>query len=273
MQDMPLLIFTLCMQGAIGAMLWAVIMRLKDSKAPLYKRNTLVALVLSGIGIVASLLHLGQPLLALTSLLNLSTSWLSREILFSGGFFGLLLVYWWLERGEKAAGARSALSYLTVLVGLGAIYTMGRLYMEGIMPAWQSSYTMISFYATAIILGGIIFYLTSSVKEEPALPIDLILLAVAMIQAAFMPGYMANLASSATMAGQESMTLMAGSEMVLGLSWLCLLGGLLLFTLTQRSKLAKQSSILYLAVAVIFLGEIASRYIFYASGIPIGFGL
>lgn len=272
MQDMPLLIFTLCMQGAIGAMLWAVVFRLKDSKAPLYKTNTLVALVLSGIGIVASLLHLGQPLLALTSLLNIATSWLSREILFSGGFFGLLLVYWWLERGEKAAGARNALGYLTVLVGLGAIFTMGRLYMEGIMPAWQSSYTMISFYATAIILGGIIFYLTSSVKEKPALPLDLILLAVAMIQAAFMPGYMANLAASATLAGQESVSLMAGNQL-LGLSWLCLLGGLLLFTLTQRSKLAKQSSILYLAVAVILLGEIASRYLFYASGIPIGFGL
>lgn len=272
MQDMPLLIFTLCMQGAIGAMLWAVILRIKNPKAPLYKRNTLVALVLSGIGIVASLLHLGQPLLALTSLLNLSTSWLSREILFSGGFFGLLLVYWWLERGEKAAGARSALSYLTVLVGLGSIFTMARLYMEGIMPAWQNSYTMISFYATAIILGGIIFYVTSPKKEELALPIDLILLAVAIIQAAFMPGYMATLASS-TMAGQESMALMAGSQMILGLSWLCLLGGLLLFTLTQRSKLAKESSILYLAVGAILLGEVASRYLFYVSGIPIGFGI
>ena len=271
MHDLPLLIFTLCMQGAIGAMLWSVILRLKDSKTPLNKTNTLVALVLAAVGIVASLLHLGQPLLAITSLLNVASSWLSREILFSGGFFGLLLIYWWLERGEKAAGARNALSYLTVLVGLSAIYTMGRLYMAGIMPAWQTSYTMISFYATAIILGGMIYYVTAAKKAVPSLPVDLILLAVVMLQAAFMPSYLANLATT-TMAGQESLSLMAGSQMILVFSWLLLLGGLLLFTLTQRTNLAKQPSFLYVAVAVVALGEIAGRYLFYLSGIPIGFG-
>jgi len=41
------------------------------------------ALVL--VALLASLAHLGRPLLALNALRNLSTSWLSREIFFSGG--------------------------------------------------------------------------------------------------------------------------------------------------------------------------------------------
>ncbi len=70
MKEMPLIIFTLSMQAAVGAVLWATFLRLRDKEAPAYQTNTLCALILSAVGIIASLLHLGKPFLALTSMSN-----------------------------------------------------------------------------------------------------------------------------------------------------------------------------------------------------------
>ncbi|SHN70591.1 dimethyl sulfoxide reductase anchor subunit family protein [Desulfitobacterium chlororespirans] len=272
MHELPLLTFTLCLQAAVGAVLWAVVFRIKAQDAPLFKRNTLAALSLAAVGIVASLLHLGKPMLALTSMFNLATSWLSREIFFSGAFFGLLLIFWWVERREKAPGVRTALGVITAGVGLIDIYAMARLYMESIMPAWQNANTLISFYATAIVLGGVVFYVTAGEQREKLPRIDLMLWAVVLVQAAFALGYVASL-GALTGAGKETAALLAGSQATLILSWLFTLGGVFLLSLSRTGKLAKQMSFLYLAMAVIVVGEIAGRYLFYVSGIPIGLGL
>jgi len=258
------------MQAAIGAILWATAVRFKAKDAR-FKTTTLTALILSIVGMGASLFHLGRPWLALTSMFNIATSWLSREIFFSGAFFVLLLVFWWLERADKSPSAQKALLYLTGLAGIIAVFAMGKLYMASIMPAWQSVNTLITFYATTIVLGGILLYLTAG-KERDNLPrMDLVILAVVLIQAAFAPGHVAAL--SATSAGMKSALLLSGQGALLALSWLFTLGGVFMLVLSHHGKLANRTSFLYLAVAVLVIGEICSRYLFYASGVPIGFGL
>lgn len=274
MKELPLIVFTLTMQAAIGAYLWAAFIRLKDKGAPAFKSNTLVAFLLSAAGMLASLIHLGKPYLALTSMTNLFHSWLSREIFFSGGFFVLLALVWWLERTEKSANLNKVVGWLASLAGIASVFSMSQLYMKTIIPAWQSTNTMIDFWATTVILGAIVFYLTAGQKGRERLPrLDLVILAVVLVQAAFVPNYVADLGAAAG-AGQESAALLAGSYAAVAvLRWLLLLGGVFLFVISRTGKLAGQTGFLYLAVTVLVVGELVGRYLFYASGIPTGIGI
>lgn len=274
MKELPLIVFTLTMQAAIGTYLWAAFIRLKDKGAPAFKTNTLVALLLSAAGMLASLIHLGKPYLALTSMTNFFHSWLSREIFFSGGFFVLLALVWWLERTEKSANLNKIVGWLASLAGIASVFSMSQLYMKTIIPAWQSTNTMIDFWATTVILGAIVFYLTAGQKGRERLPrLDLVILAVVLVQAAFVPNYVADLGAAAG-AGQESAALLAGSYAAAAvLRWLLLLGGVFLFVISRTGKLAGQTGFLYLAVTVLVVGELVGRYLFYASGIPTGIGI
>jgi anaerobic dimethyl sulfoxide reductase subunit C (anchor subunit) len=273
MKDLPLILFTLCMQAAIGAVLWAALIRLKDKEAPAFKTNTLVALILSAVGILASLVHLGKPLLAMTSLFNLFSSWLSREILFSGGFFVLLAISWWLEKSEKAESARNTLAWLASLVGLVAVFAMGQLYMQTVIPAWQSANTLVDFYATTLILGAVVLFVTAGKEREKLPRLDLAVLAIVFVQIAFVPGYLTGMAAMAG-AGQESAALLAGSYGLMTiLRWLFMLGGIFLFVLSRTDKFAKQAGILYTAVGILLIGAFIGRFLFYISGIPIGIGI
>jgi len=261
------------MQAAIGAIIWAAVVRLKDKEAPAFKTNTLVALILSVVGMLASLVHLGKPFLAITSLSNLVSSWLSREIFFSGGFFVLLIIFWWLERTDKAVSARNVLSWLAGLAGLVAIFSMGQLYRQTVIPAWQSANTLVDFYATALILGAVVLYLTAG-KERARLPrLDLAVLAIVFIQIAFVQNYLAGVGAMAG-AGQESAALLAGSYGFLTvLRWLLMLGGIFLVVLSRTDKYASQAGILYTGVGVLLVGAFIGRFLFYVSGIPIGIGI
>jgi anaerobic dimethyl sulfoxide reductase subunit C (anchor subunit) len=274
MKELPLIIFTLTMQAAIGAIVWATVLRFKNKKTQTSQTNTLIALLLSTIGIVASLVHLGKPHLALTSMSNMASSWLSREIFLSGGFFVLLLVFWWLERSGKAQNLQNSLSLLLSLTGLATVLAMSQLYMQTIIPAWQSVYTIVDFYATTVVLGAIVYYVTSGQEKLETIPrLDLVVLGVVLLQTAFLPGYMTGLGALAG-AGQESAALLAGSlNLAVLCRWLCLLGGVFLLVLSRTGRLANQANFLYVAVTVLAVGEFLGRYLFYASGIPIGFGI
>lgn len=274
MKDLPLIIFTLSMQAAIGAYIWATFIRLKDSNSPVLKKNTGVALILSAVGMLASLLHLGKPYLALTSMSNLFSSWLSREIFFSGGFFVLLAVVWWLERSDKGESLINIIGGLACLAGIASVFSMSQLYMNTIIPAWQSVNTLVDFYATAVILGAVVFYMAAGQSGRAGLPrLDLVILAVVLIQVAFLPNYIAGLAAAAG-AGQSSAALLAGGYGVaLFLRWLLLLGGIFLFVISRTGKLIEQAGFLYLAVTILVIGELVGRFLFYASRIPVGIGI
>ncbi|MGI1660162.1 MAG: dimethyl sulfoxide reductase anchor subunit family protein [Desulfitobacterium sp.] len=273
MQELPLIIFTLTMQAAIGAMLCSTLLQLKN-KDYTFKTNTLCALILSAVGIIASLLHLGKPALALSTIMNFSASWLSREILFSGGFFGLLAIFWWLERTEKSTSIKTIAGWLACISGLAAVFSMAQLYMETIIPAWQSANTLVDFFATTVILGAIVLYVTAGQKGREKLPrLEFLVLGIVLVQIAFFPNYMAGLGALSG-AGQESVSLLAGGYGATAiLRWLFVLGGVFLLVISRLGKFAKQPTFLYVAVTVLIIGEVMGRYLFYTSGIPIGLGI
>ncbi|EBC3063791.1 hypothetical protein WP66_002875 [Salmonella enterica subsp. enterica] len=94
MHELPLLIFTLCLQGSVGVTLWLALGRQYAVEGRVPARGALPAMagafVLACVGLLASALHMGYPLNALNALRHVASSWLSREIVFASLYLAAL---------------------------------------------------------------------------------------------------------------------------------------------------------------------------------------
>lgn len=94
MHELPLLIFTLCLQGSVGVTVWLALGRQYAVEGRVPARGALPAMagafVLACVGLLASALHMGYPLNALNALRHVASSWLSREIVFASLYLAAL---------------------------------------------------------------------------------------------------------------------------------------------------------------------------------------
>ena len=87
-RELPLICFTLLSPASVGVVCGAVAM----GKA-MDVWLALVALVLVSIGMAGSILHLARPLLAPTSLRNVASSCLSREIVVVSAYWAVVFAW------------------------------------------------------------------------------------------------------------------------------------------------------------------------------------
>ena len=156
-EDVPLLLFTLLTQLAVGSF-WAMLWMSPDLWASARQQPTfwqlipylLIGLCL-GAGALASLTHLGAKKRAWFALRNLRRSWLSREIL----FLGLFGTGWLVNTLAYAISGRSSLAglALTATLGLGLVYSMAQVYRLKSVPAWNTWRTPARFILSALLLG------------------------------------------------------------------------------------------------------------------------
>lgn len=114
-RDWSLVVFTVLTQAAVGAFLTLQVLECLATRrevagggrssdhAPL-----LVVLAVLSVGLFAALFHLSDPLQAARAVVNFSTSWLSREIVFGSLFAALLSVMVWHEWRAAYSGAVSS---------------------------------------------------------------------------------------------------------------------------------------------------------------------
>ncbi len=96
-------------------------------------------------GLLASVLHLGQPWRAWRCFLGWRKSWLSREILVFGGFFG---------SGALACLTGSpVLVALTALAGLAGVFCSAMVYVDTRRAFWSAPLTFTRFAGTTMMLG------------------------------------------------------------------------------------------------------------------------
>lgn len=138
-----LVIFTVLGQSAAGLMILLALSRRETRPAA---HRAWVAVIVLILAALASLGHLADPTISYYAILNVTSSWLSREILFAG-LFGLSMIIWLIFR-------RCWLLWLAALVGVAFVYVMSRVYMIPTEPLWNSALTFWSFLATAVLLGG-----------------------------------------------------------------------------------------------------------------------
>ncbi|OIQ60645.1 DMSO reductase anchor subunit (DmsC) [Moorella thermoacetica] len=279
-KEWALVLFTLLAQMSVGLMVVAQALNLKQRDG--LKPVLLWVGILMAASMLISLGHLGSPLGAPRAIFNLKTSWLSREIFFSAGFFVLWQVNYYLElRTQAGEGVKTISGWLAGFCGILALISMANIYVHTILPAWETAYTHIVFYSTALVLGAILYavlaYRARQEGQGNMLKTTVILANIGVaLQLISLPPYLAGL-SAGPVAAQETARLLAGAAPVLVFSQaLAVIGGLIFTFLALRAYGEKGSALtgqwLYGALVLLILAEFASRYLFYATGVSIMVG-
>ena len=279
MGETSLLIFTLCLQAAIGTMVFITIGK-QLYKDKVFKKAALIAAGLSIVGVIASLLHLGQPMSFMNSLSNLGSSWLSNEALLSGAFMGIAVLYALVLYFKPDSGSLdTALRWAGSVIGLVAVFSMAKVYTTTVVPVWQGMNTFVDFFATTIAVGALVF-IVASLKELENVDkriYGFTVLAAVIIQAAVAVPHAIGLGLEG-MAAQASASILNGLGVVIGLKWLLVLSGaaLLIWPSSIKSESSASGSaatFIYAAFAFLVVGQIIGRYVFYAALVAMNVGL
>lgn len=245
MEELALILFTICVQTAIGIMVFAAIAK-QLKKDGIFKTAIVTSAALAVVGLLASFLHLGQPIRAINALAHFATSWLSREIWFTSLFTGLTIiatVLIYLKPVMKSA--INALMAVAAVIGLIDVYAMASVYASTSIAAWQHGATYVEFYAATISIGALLFYALSAKEVRNMQKIVGIAVVVAIVAQAVV-----------SFSVSQSM----GSAMAI--KWASILIGAGLLLLSGR-KNETGASIVLGATALVFLGQIVGRYIFF----------
>jgi anaerobic dimethyl sulfoxide reductase subunit C len=247
-----------------------------------------------GLGFIASLFHLGNPFQAFLAVSNFESSWLSREILFGvlfAGTGGLFALMQWRKIGGFAV--RRILALAAAVIGLALVLAISQVYMLRTVPVWNSWATPVSFFATTFLLGGLAIGTAlvvnySMVKgkdpECAELQCDLLrwslrfiaLLSLVLlgVQVITWPWYIATLASGSAIAAAATLTGSFASLFVLRVVLVFLGAGVVGFflyrnTLQTGNEIA-MGNLAVVAFALVLVGEVMGRFLFYASYIRLG---
>ena len=148
----PLVFMLTLTQMSVGAIGGIWLLALMKSRTMLPAVG--ITLIAAFVSLLASTLHLGRPIHAYRATKAWRRSWLSREVISLGLFANAAAVFacMLLLRlpGATTAGA------VAVLCGLAGIYCSARIYIVRARPAWNSGYTMLEFFCTALALGPLL---------------------------------------------------------------------------------------------------------------------
>lgn len=133
-------------------------------------RPAITALALACVGMTGSITHLAKPLRAPTSLRNVRSSWLSREIAAVSAFWAFELA-WLASEAATIAARESALGFLVdaapvasllfrtsaVLSGALLLAVIARAYKISTRPAWCGPECIMELFACALGAGGALY--------------------------------------------------------------------------------------------------------------------
>ena len=146
----PLVVMTVLTQLSVGAFATIWLLQLLGAGTHL-GAAALGSLLVGGLALGASTMHLGRPIHAYRALKMWKRSWLSREVLMFGAFSNVAAFYaaalWLGLPGSELLGA------LTVIFGLAGVTASAYIYRVPARPAWNTPYTLLQFNFTAALLG------------------------------------------------------------------------------------------------------------------------
>jgi formate dehydrogenase iron-sulfur subunit len=251
----PLVVMTVLTQLSVGA--FASIWLLEIFSAHAHRWAALVALAVAGVALAASTLHLGRPLHAIRALKMWRRSWLSREVLLFTLFANAAASYsaalWMHLPGTVLLGG------LTVLFGIGGVGASARLYLVPGRPGWNSPFTILEFYLTAVLLGsaGANILTGASARAQTAI----LLAGIATVIASICKLVWLARSEVHERRGVYSLLFAVLSNPLL-LRFLLLSAGLLMLPFALSNWAA-----IPIAVALI-AGEFVGRYLFFVSVVP-----
>ncbi|MCW5880804.1 MAG: dimethyl sulfoxide reductase anchor subunit [Anaerolineae bacterium] len=302
-EETALVLFTILGQMAVGSFVilgivhWWAVGRYGTAKADKLADYALLAIgPVMILGMLASLLHLGNPVNAYRAVLHVGTSWLSREILLGslfaalGALFALLQ---WFKIGSTIL--RGVLAVIAAGVGLAFVFAMARVYQLPTMPAWNTWTTTASFFVTTFLLGALAMmaayvlsylYLRNKDAEDVAglrdmlgnvlrslsvatlalLGIELVIVALGVVGLSRGP---LEAIQSANLLATEFLSLFA-TRLILVLLGAGLFAFLLYRSARDLNRERAAFALVFAAFAFVLVGEAIGRYLFYVTSVKIG---
>ena len=163
LREWALPVYTILMQMAVGGLfvLWVI----RSVVASRFKRDDLnrmtqnpilVISITCLLAMIASHFHLSRPFHSFLAVLNIETSWLSREILFTLLFF-VSTIYLWVASRTREHHPRlvTGLGWVAIIHGFITVYCMAFIYILPTQTAWNSLSIVFMFYITTLLLGGV----------------------------------------------------------------------------------------------------------------------
>jgi len=191
-REWPLVFFTLLFQAAAGAAAWAWASATFAGIDPDGLRPALTIFVPAVLAAVISLFHLGRPVRAPRSIVNVGRSWLSREIMF-------LLIFEASAAGlviAEAAGLDAGLILrpIAALSGLACVFVMSKIYMLPAVPDWNTWRTPAAFFSSVFVLGGMVATVWISERDvifagRSRIAVLLVLIAAFILNLVFTPRF------------------------------------------------------------------------------------
>ncbi|AET68111.1 DMSO reductase anchor subunit [Desulfosporosinus orientis DSM 765] len=266
--EWPLIIFTVMGEAAIGILLalWWLDRTPLDIKV--YKKATLTSGILLALALVASLAHLGHPEAAYRAVSHLSTSWLSREILFF-----LMTAAAWLYlfiQIRRPDGKRRMAAGIAGLLGLLGILSSAMIYVLPRVPAWDSAQTPLFFLLTTGLLGGLILLLLGRKSLTSAQTTYLVYWSLSCLAASLLTYIlylsMLNAGGSEGMATVQFLSTSPLFWIRVITNWIAPM--ILLYPVIKNKKAAQPNLILTILVCS-GIGEFLGRALFYLSAVGI----
>ncbi|MEW7315251.1 DmsC/YnfH family molybdoenzyme membrane anchor subunit [Buttiauxella gaviniae] len=279
MEEWPLIIFTLLVQGSVGLTLATSLFLLAGGKALAGAEQRrfvlpplLMAVIAAACGLIASTLHLGYPLNAFHALRHVESSWLSREIIFASlylaaiGFTTLLVLFF--RKVSKTLLLASA------VLGLVDIYCMGAIYVHSSVITWTHINTWMMFYGATLSLGataGLGFFaarrgINDAITQKVALCAAAVLIASALSRVLEQMAYFSYLAKAelSEVVTFPHQPLEAFEQLHSGYlaAWVVLIAGVVIQSLPVRSRGNK--TFLVLGALMVIAAEILLRVVFFS---------
>ncbi|MBY7142054.1 dimethyl sulfoxide reductase anchor subunit [Virgibacillus sp. NKC19-3] len=275
--EIPLVIFTVLSQWAVGIIIAIVLLEWLKPKymntvgKQVLKSSVYLALSLSVVAALASMLHLNNPLKGPTSLLGLGHSWLSREIvaviLFNACLLGLTYLWWKKTDQDKL---RRNIGTITALLGVILVISSAIVYFSiQLHPTWNNWTTFASFLLTGLLLGAltVALFVFKGKQEDldigvkKLLSVYLSIIIVALFITVGNSAMISNGASESQIATTISYTSI--------LFWIRIIGSMLLpATLVIYMIVSKKSAatkFILAATTFALIGELSGRAVFYYS--------
>jgi DMSO reductase anchor subunit len=304
LREWALPFYTILVQLALGTFITLWLIRTfaaakygKERVDHIIDNSVLVIFITIGAGMLGAHSHLSRPLQSFYAILNLGSSWLSREIVFNMLFFfstGLLLVL--QITGKASWRLKTALGWFAILMGSANVYCMAHIYLLPTQAAWNTPITILSFFTTALLLGimALASLLIMDLRYSELRQLPKTGLQATVIQKSL--GWMAAAAGALALAiiAQQAYLLVFLSQSSLDTAQVSVsllfqlypalfamrLGTLLLGVISLALVVIWQarnqkliSSLLvptYLTCLLVMVGEILGRFLFYATHVRLG---
>jgi formate dehydrogenase iron-sulfur subunit len=254
----PLVVMTVLTQFSVGAFATIWLLHLLGATTRLGVA-AVTSLLVGGLALGASTLHLGRPIHAVRALKMWRRSWLSREVLLFSAFAGIAGLYapmlWFQLPGGAVVGG------LSVAAGIAGVYASACIYRVPARPAWNTRLTVCQFLITGALLGPL--FAGAIGAGRPAWLAGAAVSAAQLEAVLLARGFLRLVASErAELRGSARLlsTTLARWSVARGL---LLIAGGIIAPLVSATPAA-----LGAAVALAVAGELAGRYLFFVSVVP-----